>query len=94
MHSREDKDRIMRNLKARKGNEQFKRISITDDYTIKDRNTIKEWIEKARKANGDELDPPCEWIVRGTRFRRNSPAEVPQTESQCLKLIQNINRMY
>ena len=51
MQSEEHKDRIMANLKELKGEEQYKGISVTDDYTIKDRNMIKEWIEKAKKAN-------------------------------------------
>ena len=36
MQSEEYKDRIMANLKELKGKEQYKGISVTDDYTIKD----------------------------------------------------------
>ena len=38
----------MANLKELKGKEQYKGIRVTDDYTIKYINTIKEWIERAR----------------------------------------------
>ena len=46
MYSQEDKDRIMANLKELKDKEQYKGISVTDDYIIKDINTIKEWTGK------------------------------------------------
>ena len=50
MHSDEDKDLVMGNLKELKGKEQYKGVSISNDYTIKERNTLKEWVEKAKKA--------------------------------------------
>ena len=54
MHSDEDKDLVMANLKELKGKEQYKGVSISDDYTIKERNTLKEWVEKAKNASDDE----------------------------------------
>lgn len=66
MNNELDKDRVMANLKELKGKEQYKGVSVTDDHTQKDRNTIREWIEKSKKANGDEpIDSQFEWKVRG-----------------------------
>ena len=57
----------MANLKELKGKEQYKGVSISDDYTIKERNTRKEWVEKAKKASDDEpTDSQYEWKARGT----------------------------
>ena len=63
----EDKGAIMANLNCLKGNEDFSKISVTEDYTIGDRNLIKEWTERAKAKNTKE--PPesnYEWKVRGT----------------------------
>ena len=74
-----------------KTKEQYKGISVTDDYTIKHRNMIKEWIEKAKKTNEEEpTESQYEWKVRGTPKKRDAPEEVPETESQCLEIIENI----
>ena len=67
MNNDHDKERIMANLKQLKGKEKYKGVSITDDHTIKERNTIKELIEKAKTANANETDDSVyEWKVRGT----------------------------
>ena len=82
MQSEEHNDRIMANLKELKGEEQYKGISVTDDYTSKDRNMIKEWIEKAKKANEEEpTESQYEWKVQGTpkngmrlkKFQKRNP---------------------
>ena len=44
---------------------------------------IKEWIEKAKESE-------YEWKVRGTPKKRDAPEEVPETETQCLEIIENI----
>ena len=41
-HSEQEKEKIMRNLGNLKDNEKYKGVSITEDYTLKDRETIKE----------------------------------------------------
>ena len=67
MNSEQEKDRVMDNLKELKGKDKYKGISVTDDHTIKDRNTIKEWVEKAKSANANEAeDSIYEWKVRGS----------------------------
>ena len=67
MHSEQGKYRIMENLKQLKGQEKYQGISVTDDHTIKDRNLIKDWVEKAKEANASEpVDSPYQGEVRVT----------------------------
>ena len=67
MKNEMDKDSIMANLRKLKGKENYKGVSVTDDHTIKDRNLIKEWAEKAKLANEEEPDDSLyEWKVRGS----------------------------
>ena len=48
MKSEADKNKIMDNLKCLKDQETFIGLSVTDDYTISERDLIKEWTEKAK----------------------------------------------
>ena len=67
MLNEEDKDRILENLKALKGNETYKGISVTDDHTVQERNLIKQWVDKAKRANEEEPDGSMYvWKIRGT----------------------------
>ena len=67
MLNEEDKDRILENLKTLKGNETYKGISVTDDHTIQERNLIKQWVDKAKRANEEEPDDSkYVWEIRGT----------------------------
>ena len=50
----EDKENITDNLTRLKNAEQFKSISITDDYTIEERKTIKIWVENAKTVDEEE----------------------------------------
>ena len=43
MNSEEDKNKIMENLKNLKDNNTFHGLTITDDYTIAERQLIKEY---------------------------------------------------
>ena len=66
-NSEEEKDKLMANLRNLKDVEQFKGVSITDDYTIKERQLLKEKAAEAKVSNGKE--PPNSkyiWRVRGT----------------------------
>ena len=81
MNNEGDKDRVMESLKNLKGKEKYKGISITDDHTTKERDTIREFVEKAKAANANEpADSLYEWKVRGTpkngiqlkKFRKRS----------------------
>ena len=62
----ENKSRLLGNLRNLKGNGEYKGISVTDDYTQKDRTLLKEWAEKAKAKNDEEPDESVyEWKVRG-----------------------------
>ena len=65
-HSEQEKEKIMRNLGNLKDNEKYKGVSIAEDYTLKDRETIKEWRDKAKAANEDEVDSKFIYRVRGS----------------------------
>ena len=67
LNSEAEKNNIMENLKELKGQESFRGISVTDDYTITERQMIKNQSEKAKEQNNKE--PPNSryvWRVRGT----------------------------
>ena len=60
-------EKIMKSLINVKGNEDYKGVSVTEDYTLTDRKTIREWREKAKTANDQELaDSKYVYRVRGS----------------------------
>lgn len=62
----EEKERVMGNLSSLKGKEDYKGISITEDYTIEERNMIKNWTDKAiQKTNEEPAESNIVWKVRG-----------------------------
>ena len=62
----EEKRKLFSNMKAMKGVDKCKGISISDDYTIAKRQMIKEWAEKAKNKNQEEpADSSFIWRVRG-----------------------------
>ena len=67
MLNEEDKDRLLDNLKTLKGNEIYKGISVTSDHTIQERNLIKQWVDKAKRANEEEpAGTKYVWKIRET----------------------------
>ena len=68
LENEELKDSIMKRLPNLKNAEEqdFKKISITDDYTVSERNEIRTWVEKAREKNRKEKSDKYTWKVRGT----------------------------
>ena len=57
----------MANLSNLKGQEEFKGISITCDYTIRERQMIREKANEAKSNNDNEpLNSKYIWRVRGT----------------------------
>ena len=67
MNSEKEKELVMANLKNLKDKEKYKRVSITDDYTIKERNMVQEFVKKAKAANeNEEPNSGFEWKVRGS----------------------------
>ena len=67
MKCEEDKNKIMSSLGNLKDQENFRGLSVTDDYTQKQRETIKEWLDKAKHKNSEETPiSPYIWRARGT----------------------------
>ena len=61
-----DKTKIMNNLSNLK-NKGYNGISVKDDYTMTERNMIRDFVEKAKLANANEMqDSDKMWVVRGT----------------------------
>ena len=55
MNNVTDKDNIMARLGNLKNAEDiYHQLSVRDDYTIEERNQIKEWVKKADQKNRDE----------------------------------------
>ena len=83
MNSEADKDRIIQNLTKLKGQENYKGVSVTEDYTVAERKLLTEWREKAKAKNAEEGQASKYiWRVRGTpknglslkRFMKLRPA--------------------
>ena len=59
-----EKEGIMSRLSNLKNaEEKFKKISVTEDYTIEERHEIKKWVEKAKEQNQNETSNII-WKVR------------------------------
>ena len=65
-NSEHDKDIIMRSLKNLKGNSQYKGISITEDYTVAERELIKDYRTEAKDLNARNECDDFFYCVRGT----------------------------
>ena len=64
MKTKEDKEKAMGNLRRLKGTQDdFGKISVTDDYTTSEREEIKSWVEKAKEKTSQ--DPDKVYKVRG-----------------------------
>ena len=61
-----DKELIMKNLYKLKETIFNDLISITEDFTIKERKKIKEMHEKANKLNEEIINKDFKWRVRGS----------------------------
>ena len=65
MESDDDKDTIMARLGNLKNAEDvFRKVSIRDDYTLEEREMVREFVKKAEAKNAAENTQ--EWKVRGT----------------------------
>lgn len=66
MSSEEEKSKVMENLRNLKGSDTFQRVSVTHDYTTAERQLIKEYADKAKEKNDNELEnSKYSWKVRG-----------------------------
>ena len=64
MKCKTDKEKVMGNLKRLKGTEDdFGKISVSDDYTASEREEIKTWVQKAKDKTA--LDSDRIYKVRG-----------------------------
>ena len=67
LNNEKEKDQILMSLGGLKGKENFKRISITADYTLNERQMIKNMTEQARQKNIQEaVNSNYVYKVRGT----------------------------
>ena len=64
--SEQDKDKIMRSLPNLKGKTEYKGTSITDDYTVAERELIKEYRREAKELNAKNETGEYVFVVRGT----------------------------
>ena len=83
MNNEADKDKLLQNLTRLKDQENFKGISVTEDYTVAERKLLTEWREKAKTENSEEEESSKYiWRVRGTpknglslkRFMKQRPS--------------------
>ena len=90
-NSSEDREKVMENLKNLKGKDQYKGISITEDYTISERQMIREFTSLAKEKNVNEPEnSDFIWKVRGTpknglvlkRFMKVKNQNVGQSKPQ------------
>lgn len=57
----------MNNLVNLRGKQQYKKISVTEDYTVFERSIIRDWAKKAKERNSKEpKDSTFVWRVRGS----------------------------
>ena len=62
----QDKDKIMSNLKKLKGHTSYHGISVTDDYTLAEREIINQYREEAKKLNAEDENEDYYFAVRGS----------------------------
>jgi hypothetical protein len=64
--SEQDKDKIMLSLPNLKGKTEYKGTSITDDYTVAERELINEYRREAKELNAKNETREYVFVVRGT----------------------------
>ena len=64
MKSTDDKEKIMlRLINLKDADDRYKKVSVRDDYSLEERNLIKQWSDKAASKNAEENTD--EYKVRG-----------------------------
>ena len=100
MNTKEERNRILSNLRNLKGIPEYKTISVTEDYTITERRMIKEWSDKAKeKYKNESPDSKFVWIEYEVVEKRAATKEVSEVDqsgrlqlshgTEELKLIQD-----
>ena len=69
LKSEEDKKKVFDNLKHLKDRTLYKGISVTYDYTQRERSMIKKFHDEAKERNNEMEDNIFVWKVRGTPNR-------------------------
>ena len=96
MENEEDKNKIISSLRNLKGQAAYQKISVSDDYTIAERQSIKEYSDKAKDNNAKEpVDSRFVWRVRGNpkngllikKFLKYRPMVHPQVEQNISNLL-------
>ena len=65
MENDDDKNTIMSRLgNLRNAEEIYRKLSVRDDYTMEERDMVREWVKKAAEKNAAEKTQ--DWKVRGT----------------------------
>ena len=66
--TKDDQQKVLSNLRNLKGNDEYLRISIKEDYTYNERQFIKSYVEKAKAMNALEETKMSDtvWRVRGS----------------------------
>ena len=65
MRNEKDKDSVMSRLVNLKNAEDvYRKLSVRDDYTLEERDMVREWVRKAAEKNQEENTQA--WKVRGT----------------------------
>ena len=92
LKSERDKDNIVANLRNLKNHDRYSRISITDDYTIAERQQIKALAKRVKELNQNEVaDSKYIWKLRGTpknglrikKFMKEKPqSQTPSDSNQ------------
>ena len=62
-----EKDLVMQNLKRLKGSEEeLGKLNVKEDYTMKEREQIRNFVDIAKSRNVEDNDSSHYWVVRGT----------------------------
>ena len=82
MNTKEERNMILSNLKNLEGIPEYKAISVTENYTITERQMIKDWSDKAKGKNKNEsLGSKFVWRVRGSPRKWAATQEVPEADT-------------
>ena len=82
MNTKEERNMILSNLKNLKGIPEYKAISVTENYTITERQMMKDWSDKPKGKNKNEsLGSKFVWRVRGSPKKLAATQEVPEADT-------------
>ena len=67
LESEEDKEKVLMKLTNLKDKEEYKGVSVTEDYTVTERKLLQDWRDRAKAKNeAEEPESNYVWRVRGT----------------------------